>query len=387
MKLKNKQLRTYQSGNKVTFTKGGKEYFDALLRIINNAKNIIHLHTYILVADETGRMVVGALMDAVKRGVQVYLLIDAYGSRGLSRGFVSEIINSGINFRYFAPLISSEGLHLGRRLHQKIIVADFETALIGGINIADRYRGVGEQKPWLDFSILINGNICNEISIICSRFWKRKFITKKIRVQKRIGSDYPMIRIRRNDWMRRKSQISKSYKEAFTAAEKSITIVGAYFLPSRRLRKLIKSAIRRGVSVKIIISQKSDELVFGLAMDYLYGWLFKNGAQIYEYCPSVVHGKAAVVDNKWLTIGSHDLNFLSTYGLIETNVDVLDNDMAVEFNQYLEKIIDNDCRKITIEKFQKKWMFQGLLSWLAYYFMRISQWLVVFLTRKGVDYE
>lgn len=378
-----KSLKRYKSGNKVSLVKSGEEYFSVLKKIIIEAKNEIHFQTYIFDDDSVGRMILDELINAKKRNVEVYLLIDSYGSRNLSKNFTKKIIELGIHFRYFAPVITSKGFCLGRRLHQKIVVVDSKIALIGGINIADRYKGTADKKSWLDFALLVEGKICEDISNICDGFWERKFLNKKRKNNiKQLNDEvYPLIRIRQNDWIRKKNQISRSYKNAFKNAEKYITIIGAYFLPGRKLRHLLKKAVERGVKVKVILSKKSDEKVFQLAMDYLYSWMHKNNIEIYEYHPSVVHGKVAVVDDTWLTIGSHDLNFLSAYGLIEMNIDVIDANLARSFNSYLENIIEKDCTKVTKEYFKKKWIFERFLSWLSYVLVRISEYFLIFLIR------
>jgi len=302
MKFNLKKLfKKYKSGNNVSLVKSGEEYFNILKNIIRGAKHKIHFQTYILDSDATGNMIIEELINAKERGVEVYLLVDSYGSRNLSKNFTKKIINSGICFRYFAPIMTSKGFCLGRRLHQKIVVIDYQISLIGGINIADRYMGSIEKKPWFDFALLIKGNISKDISNICDGFWKRKFINKRTKnnIKKLDNKIYPLLRIRQNDWIREKNQISRSYKNAIRSAEKYITIVGAYFLPSRKLRHLLKKAVDRGVKVKIILSKKSDEKVFQLAMNYLYNYMNRNNIEIYEYYPSVVHGKVAVVDDIW----------------------------------------------------------------------------------------
>lgn len=377
-------FKAYQSGNLASLIKSGEEYFSVLKKIIYQAKNEIHLHVYIFNDDETGLLIFNELLKARKRGVEVYLLIDIYGSRNLSPIFIKEIIDSGIHFRHFSQFINSKGFHFGRRLHQKVAVVDSKIALVSGINITDRYRGAGKEKPWLDFGLLVEGPLCENISDICASFWKRKFTRKNLKNNfiKLDKENRPLLRVRQNDWMRNKSQISKSYKYALNNAEKYITIVGAYFLPGRKLRHLIKRAVKRGVRIRVIVSKKSDGKIFSLAIGYLYAWMHRIGIEIYEYYPTVVHGKATVVDDVWLTIGSHDLNFLSTYGMIEMNLDVIDENLAKEFNIYLEDIMNKECQRVTFEHIQKKSAFKRFLNWSAYVLMRISLWLLVFITKK-----
>ena len=114
-----KLLKRYKSGNKVSLVKSGEEYFFILRKIIIEAKSEIHFQTYIFDDDSTGRMILGELINAKNRGIAVYLLIDSYGSRNLSKNFTKQIIDSGIHFRYFAPVVTSKGFCLGRRLFLK----------------------------------------------------------------------------------------------------------------------------------------------------------------------------------------------------------------------------------------------------------------------------
>ncbi|OGI69961.1 hypothetical protein A3A09_02360 [Candidatus Nomurabacteria bacterium RIFCSPLOWO2_01_FULL_42_20] len=387
---KKRRFKDYQSGNKVSLVKSGEEYFKALLDLIDGAKESIHLQTYILSDDNTGRSVAGALKKAARRNVAAYVVLDLFGSFALPFSFVEDLRQGGVQLRFFSPFLTQEGIHLGRRLHRKVLVADGKKALISGINITDRYRGSKDALPWLDFGVLVEGEICSEIFASCEAIWGRKFRRKKKVKAKKIFSlaDGPLVRVRQNDWMRRKLEISKSYKDIFRNAEKYITIVGAYFLPGRKLKKLIKAASGRGVKIRLILSKNSDEKMFKMAALYLYEWLFRHGVEIYEYQPVVVHGKAAVADDIWTTIGSHDLNFLSTYGMVEMNLDIWGKDFAESFNKYLNKIIKEDCVRIAPEEYgRKKKLWNRIIDWWSYYAMRISLWLLVLLTNKRQEGE
>ena len=130
----------YSALNKVQLIRGGKEYFDLLVHLINEATESIHLQTYIYANDETGARIATALKAAAKRKVQVYLLADGYASQTLSQKLISELSEAGVNFRFFEPLLKSKHFYFGRRMHHKIFVADAEFAVVGGINIANRYN-------------------------------------------------------------------------------------------------------------------------------------------------------------------------------------------------------------------------------------------------------
>jgi len=400
---KNKNLKNFSSGNNITLIKGGREYFTVLENLIDEAKESIHLHSYILTADNIGAKIIDALKKSAKNGVAVFVLVDTVGSFNLSSEVAEDMRKSGIHFRFFSPLFSRKGFNFGRRLHQKVIVIDSKKAMIGGINIADRYLGSKQKKAWFDFAVLVKGDIAREINDICVSIWEKKFIKKHWHRENKT-KNYPpagvrqpadqlaklsksliensLVRVRENDWARRRLGISRSYKYVFKNAKDYITIIGAYFLPSRKLRKLIKKASCRGVKISVILSQESDEKVFKLAMNYLYSWFIRHNIEIYEYKPSIIHAKAAVSDDIWTTIGSHDLNFLSTYSLVEMNLEILNKEFAISFKRNLDEIIKKDCVRVSIQSIGKKWMAERIVEWFAYHVMRVSFWLLTFLTVK-----
>src|SRR5690242_11630099 len=129
---KSKAARKFTSRNRVKIIRGGAEYFNLLLELINNAQESIHLQTYIFGNDETGNMVAEALMAAAKKKVNVYLLADGYASQSLSKKMIQSFEAAGVRFRFFEPLLKSKNFYFGRRLHHKIFVADGKYSLTGG---------------------------------------------------------------------------------------------------------------------------------------------------------------------------------------------------------------------------------------------------------------
>ncbi len=126
--------------NRVKFIHGGKEFFDTLEKMLDEAGKVIHFQTYIFSDDGTGKRIKDALVRASERGVRVYLLCDGYAT-GFSDAWIREFLESGIYFRYFEPLFSGKKFYFGRRLHHKVVVCDERFSLVGGINISDRYHG------------------------------------------------------------------------------------------------------------------------------------------------------------------------------------------------------------------------------------------------------
>src|SRR5450759_4303146 len=145
----------YRGGHSIELLRSGENFFAASEKVIDEAKQYIHFQTYIVDDDETGRRIINALIRASKRGIRVYFLLDAYGGSSFPKDLINKIEEAGVFFRMFSPGLITKGFQLSLRLHHKVLLADGDTAIIGGMNIADRYRGKDGLKAWLDFAILI----------------------------------------------------------------------------------------------------------------------------------------------------------------------------------------------------------------------------------------
>ncbi|MGZ3900871.1 MAG: phospholipase D-like domain-containing protein [Bacteroidia bacterium] len=374
-------MRKYSEAENIQLVFSGNNYFELLEEIIDNSKEILHLQTYIFETDETGLRVINALKRAAERKVQVYILIDAFGSNSFSKEAIKEIKRSGIHFRKFSPLFSSESIYFGRRLHYKIVVADKQIAIIGGINIANKYNKGTKTDPWLDYAVLIQGKPCGYLNLLCEKAFCKQKDSALIAWERELDttvSPGKLIRFRLNDFIKGKNEIHNSYVEELCRAKKHITIVASYFLPGKGFRKLLADASARGVSVRIILASQSDVLSVRWAENYLYDFLLRNNIHLYEWKNSVLHGKVMVVDDSWATIGSYNLNFLSHYISIELNADIIDKDFIQTFTLHLDHIIESSCNVIEPKTFVKKNNpLQRLLNWLAYIFFRTLMNLTV----------
>jgi cardiolipin synthase A/B len=368
----------YTSLNKINLVHGGRPYFDCLLLMISQATDNIQLQVYIYDNDNTGKEVTEALIAAAKRNVRVYLLADGYASQNLSKSFIRELTEAGIHFRFFEPLFKSRSSYFGRRLHHKVIVVDNQYAMVGGINISNNYNDRPEQAGWLDFALRMEGEIVKELCRVCQNLWNGYLPEKRITVCKDIfhplsiePENYCQLRVRRNDWITKKNQVSRSYIEMFRKANDQIIMMSGYFIPGPIMRKNMKKAVARGVRIKLILAGISDVKVAKNAERYMYGWLFRNNIELYEYKPCVLHGKVAVSDSQWATIGSYNVNIISAYASIELNIDVNNPGFAGMLNDTMEKIIQEDCIQVTKENFiQHNGIFSRFFEFISYWFVR-----------------
>ncbi len=370
---------TYQLVN------SGAEFFEIQLDIIQNAKKEIHFQTYILMPDDTGMETINALKEAVKRGVTIYMMLDAFGSNSLDKDFEKDITAAGIQFRFFSPLFSMKGLHLGRRMHHKILVADNQTALIGGINTSDHYHGTEKEKAWLDFAVKMEGPVCEEAVELCVKLFERQLSPRKIfrkKLRSNLAPKNSNIRLLHNDYLRRKTQIYSAYIREVNHAKDHIILIASYFSPGRRFRNALVKAAKRGVKIKLILAGTSDVPFMKYSTTFLYDLLFRHNVVICEWCDSILHAKAMVVDGKWCTIGSFNMINLSAYGSIETNVEIKDEKYAKAFEKRLEEVC-RTCEVIKPEDYKKsKYWLGQFRNWLAYHFMRRVFYFMTFFSYK-----
>ena len=376
----------YTTINQVQLIHAGKEFFDKLLELIQNAKEAIHIQMYIFDEDETGQMVVEALKEAVQRKVSVYLLVDGYASQSLSRKFVDDLKTSGIHFRYFQPLFKSKNFYFGRRLHQKLIVVDTRRAMVGGVNVSNRYNDRPDQPSWLDFALYVEGEIALPLCVLCWKAWRGypAYMNMTPCEEKKIEFDIPeevrkRVRMRRNDWVRQKNQITATYLQMLNGAKSNVIILCSYFLPGRAIRNSLRRAVARGVNIKVIMSGPSDVMLAKRAERWYYDWLLRNGLELFEYQENVLHGKLATADDRWMTIGSFNVNDISAYASIELNLDVDDPGFARQTREMLEKIMQEDCVRITQEQYKRsKNIFKQFINWLSYRTFRTIFFLFTF---------
>lgn len=383
---------TYRDKNGAQLLRGGQEYFTVLERMIDNARHTVYILVYIYDDDQTGAQIAEALKRAAQRGVQVYLLVDGYGAR-VSRDFIRSLRSSGVRFRKFNPLFKSKHFYLGRRMHIKLVVTDAIYALVGGRNIADYYNDLPGRPAWLDLALYIEGEVVPDLERVCVRMWnavfkpagKAKATPGHIARQRLQTLDITggcRVRVRRNDWVRAKTEILTSYYTMFRKAEKEIVILGSYFLPGYKLRRYMEKAAERGVRIKVVVTGVSDVLMAKYAERYLYHWMLRKNIEVYEYTRNVLHAKVSVADRMWMTIGSFNVNNLSAHVSIELNVDVDNPKFVGEVQESFNGIIEQDCVQVTEAEYHKATLWRRFLERCAYETLRLMLYITTFYYKR-----
>jgi cardiolipin synthase len=374
--------------NQIKLIRGGSMYFALLEKLIRSANTSIHVQTYIFNDDTTGLQIGMALMDAAKRGVQVYVLADGYASQVLSQNFINRLRASGIHFRFFQPIFKRKSFYFGRRLHHKIVVIDARFSLVGGVNITNRYNDLPASPAWLDYALYAEGPVAKELCTLCWKTWNN-FPEKLVDTPCNDVFFVPgaekgvEVLMRRNDWVRKKNEISSSYIHMLRNAKSHVTIICSYFLPGKVIRRLLYYASKRGVAIKVITAGNSDVKIAKYAERWLYDWLLRNKIEIYEYQPTVLHAKCATCDNNWSTIGSYNINNLSTYASIELNLEIRDAGFSQMLTEEIHAIMKKDCIQITNETNKKtKNLIIQFSRWCAYQFIRVVLYMMTFYFKQ-----
>ncbi|MEY3576893.1 MAG: hypothetical protein RL394_476 [Bacteroidota bacterium] len=374
--------------NKVELIRGGSSYFSTLHEMIDNARKSIQLQVYIFEEDDTGKEVASKLINAANKGIKVQVLLDGYASKGLSNGFKNSMREAGIQLRFFKPIFKGGNYYFGRRLHHKIVVCDGIVSLVGGINISDRYNDTPGTPAWLDWAIKVEGDASFELFKLCNHFFTKNpedwlVLTRQDITTAMDNNTHCPVRIRRNDWVMGKNEISASYMEMFKNAQHEIIIMSSYFIPSPFFRNNIIKALKKGVKIKLILAGISDVGIAKYAERYLYRWAVRHGIEIHEYNHNILHGKIAVADEKIVTIGSYNINDISALASIELNLDVEDLAFAGIVHQQLMKIINNDCNRISPISIIRSYRFSArLLQWMSYETVRLLFTLFTFYFSK-----
>lgn len=374
--------------NAAAFLYNGNSFFNALRQLILQAQHVIHFQVYIFNEDKTGKEIAALLEAASKRGVKVYMVLDAYGSNSLSDEFVSYLKSFCAFFKFFSPLFYKFHFNIGLRMHHKIFIADSHTALTGGINIANKYSGIDYNAQWLDFGIQVYGDAVADLEKICLNVINRNVLVNKIKPlhisRDLFYADSVALQVLQNDKYRNKLGITKFYRQQIRKSKHEILIVSSYFLPSNSFRRLLRNAAKRGVKIKLVLGEKSDTNLVLSATKYFYKSLLTQGIEIYEWQHSVLHGKLGVFDNEVVTVGSYNLNALSDFGSLECNIAVHQKNFAAQVGSSIQQQIINQCKKVDASLYLKRLTFGvRVINWFSYRLLLILLGYLFFLQKKN----
>ncbi|WP_416423770.1 cardiolipin synthase ClsB [Pseudomonas sp. App30] len=371
--------RSWRDDNAVQLLINGEAFFDSVLQAIAAAREEVLIETFILFEDEVGRPLQLALISAAHRGVRVEVLVDGYGTADLSSRFLRELVEAGVHLQAFDPRPKVLGLrtNLFRRLHRKIVVVDGETAFIGGINYSADHLLQSGPMAKQDYAVKVQGPIVadlhqatltllDETSRV--RRQARPWLTPRQRIEADSGTARMLLLIRDNQAHR--DDIEHQYLLGIRRAQQRIIIANAYFFPGYRLLRELRNAARRGVAVTLILQGMPDMPLVRLCSRLLYNYLLRDGVQIREYTQRPLHGKVAVIDQTWATVGSSNLDPLSLSLNLEANVVIDDATFNQVLHDHLAELASQHCKTVTLQRVLRGYWWRAPLIFLSFHFLR-----------------
>lgn len=363
----------WRDGNAVRLLENGDEFFPRAFEAIARARHEVLIETFILFEDKVGRELHRHLVEAARRGVRIDLTVDGWGSPSFSHGFVRTLVDAGVRFHVFDPHRQPFGMrvhYLFRRMHRKLLVVDRRIAFIGGINFsADHLLDYGP-GALQDYSVEIEGPAVADMHDFAAAQvapWPSQETASPLPPQR--AGDARVILVTRDNAHCR-TDIERRYRRAIRAARREVLIANAYFFPSHGLLSELRRAARRGVSVTLILAGRSDERIATFGARALYRHLIRAGVQVFEYGPRPFHGKVALIDGDWSTVGSSNLDPLSLSLNLEANVFIRDAGFNLQLRKRLMELRDAHCRRIDADALPHSTLWQAVTGPIAYHVLR-----------------
>ena len=385
-------------GNRIELLRNGEQYFPRLLAAIDAAERSIYIETYIFELDNVGEDVSDALAAAAQRGVAVHLLVDGFGSQTTADALIARLRPRGAKVIVFRRTRWWRlDRRLLRRLHRKVALFDQRLAFVGGINIIDDHHhpdpepvraGLG---PRFDFAVACEGPLVAAIAYTVTRLWWTVSVMQlKRRPPSRPEHVDPPPPVRTpvraalllRDNLRNRRTIERAYLDALAHARHDVLIANAYFLPGKKFRDALCELAERGVRVRLLLQGRVEYPLQHYAQQALYGDLVRCGVQIFEYTPSYLHAKVAVVDGKWATVGSSNIDPYSLLLAREANIAVYDDGFAGDLQHALEAAINDHSSVVDAAACARRSRLRRALSWVAYQLVRA---LTIVATRRDDD--
>ncbi len=371
----------WRHGHRVRLLENGEAYFARVFEAIDAARREVLLETFIWFEDKVGVQLKQRLVAAAQRGVHVHCLVDAFGSPDLSEAFVQELANAGVELRMFdrQPTLFGVRLNVFRRLHRKLVAVDGSVAFVGGINYsADHLADFGPTAKQ-DYAVEVQGPVVADIvsflrQAVVTRGTGERWEPDAAADAGRVAGGADVCFLPRDNGRRSRS-IERAYRQAFREARREIVIANAYFFPGYGFLRDLRDAARRGVKVSLIFQGEPDTPLALTAARALYRHLVDAGVHIFEYCERPFHGKVAVIDEEWSTVGSSNLDPLSLSLNFEANVFIRDADFARDLRGRLRCLMDDHCRAVDPASVPRGRFWQVLTRPLLFHVLRrFPQW-------------
>ncbi|WP_455218082.1 phospholipase D-like domain-containing protein [Kaarinaea lacus] len=360
------QQFSWQDGNRFLLLVDGSEIYIAMLDAIQSARSQILLEMYLVSSGVIADRFIRALIDAKKRHVDVYILFDDYGARGLGKFDRERLDEAGIHSVYYNPVNYGKLRRSLLRDHRKLLIVDGRVAFIGGMGITDDFDNVRKpQRYWHDVAVQVEGLVVKDWLAVFKNNWevwtRNKYpidIDEFIQLEIDPGQ---VGRVAAGRFFGR-SEIQRSFVKRVLGAEHHVWMMTAYFVPMRRMLRAMRIAAKRGVDVRILVpGPETDHPAVRYAGRRHFHALLESGVRIFEYQPRFLHGKILLCDS-WVSLGSSNVDSWNMRWNLEANQEIEDTDFTLRVRELFEADFEQSTECLLKDWPKRSWHHQ-LLEW------------------------
>jgi cardiolipin synthase len=314
-----------QYHNRIDILTNGAQFYPAMRDAILRAEASVNIEAYIFEPGEAAHMLIDAMVDRARAGVDVRLVLDAIGSADLTGAPARRLSDAGCQLRFYQPITWYRLHRLNNRTHRELLIVDGRIAFTGGAGVADWwFKPIAGTPAWRDTMVRVEGPIVTALQGVFAENWLEcggEILTSPRdwpRPEPAGTTEAMLVKSSPSD---RATASRVVFQMLVDGAVSDIDISTPYFLPDRALRRSLARAARRGVRVRVVVpGRRTDQRLVRLASRRLYGELLDNGVRIYEYRPTMTHVKALLVDGTWALVGTTNVDNRSFEHNDEVNV-------------------------------------------------------------------
>lgn len=376
--VRDRSLR-FTEGNRVDLYETGRDGLAAMLAAIEGARRRVHLETYILRADATGRRFLDALAQRARAGVEVRVLYDAFGSLGLDETALERLRGAGGDVVAFNPMARLWPRFAPRRRdHRKILVVDGAVAFTGGLNIGDEYAdglaGGVRGDVWRDAHVRIEGPCVRDLEAVFLESWFRAdgpaLAWHALLEGERPRAGGVRCAVLSDGPSHRRRRMRELLLSALREAEHDVRLVSPYFAPGRRVLEVLAQASARGVRVVLLLAgNRTDHPSLRRASRAVLPGLLERGVHVREYDAEMMHAKLACFDEGWAIVGSSNLDRQSFEHNYEVNLVLEDAGVAKRLRDRIDADLAR-ARPVDLDSLARRGAFERLLDRLAALLLR-----------------
>lgn len=338
----------------------GRDLYEGMLAAIEYAKDTIYIESFIWKDDTIGREFKERLIRRAEEGVEVYVIFDAFGNFVVPRAFKRDWPPS-VKVMQFQGISKLWHVFDPRRYavdHRKLLLVDGHIAFIGGYNIGDLYAA-----EWRDTHLRVRGPAAAELAQSFVDFWNRHCPARDVIKQRYDRTFDPLITIHGNDAIRLTFPIRDMYIDAIDRAAERILLTNAYFAPDHILLDALKAAAKRGVDVQVLLPWTSNHILADWAARGYFNECLEAGIRIFGYRKAMIHAKTGTIDGKWSTIGTANLDRLSSVGNFEINVELYSDELAEQMGQAFACDMTN-AFELSRDRWESRAWYVKLSEWI-----------------------